>query len=95
MFDHHSQRQQEVTTGRFEIEQDGQIAYLEYTIAGKILALLHTEVPEELRGRGLASELAKSALQWARDNHMKVDVICPSVSAFLKRHPEYSDLILQ
>jgi len=94
MFAHKKEPQQEVTTGRFEIEQDGHVAYLEYTVAGKILALVHTEVPDELRGRGLASELANSALQWARDNHMKVDVICPSVADFLERHKEYSDLVL-
>jgi predicted GNAT family acetyltransferase len=95
MFGHHNEPQQEVTSGRFEIEQQGHVAYLEYTIAGNILALIHTEVPKELRGRGLASELAKTALQWARDNHMKVDVICPTVSGFLKRHTEYSDLVLR
>jgi uncharacterized protein len=86
---------QQVTTGRFEIEQDGHVAYLEYTVAGKVLTLVHTEVPEELRGKGLASELATSALQWARDNHMKVDVICPLVANYLERHKEYSDLVMK
>jgi len=38
-----------VTTGRFEIERHGQIAYLDYTLAGNILALIHIEVPEKLR----------------------------------------------
>ena len=94
MFAHKKDPQQRVTTGRFEIEQDGHLAYLEYTVAGKILALVHTEVPKELRGRGLASELANSALQWARDNKMKVDVICPSVANYLQRHKEYADLLL-
>ena len=87
--------QQEVTGGRFEIEQDGHVAYLEYTLAGNVLGLVHTEVPEELRGRGIASELAKSAFEWARENNKKVDVICPSVAGYIKNHKEYSDLILQ
>ena len=86
---------QEVKKGKFEIEQDGRVAYLEYTIAGNVLGLVHTEVPEELRGRGLASELAKSALQWARENHMKVDVICPSVAGYMEGHKEFSDLVLK
>lgn len=84
--------QQKVITGRFEIEQDGQIAYLDYTVAGNILALLHAEVPKNLRHRGLASELAKSALQWACDHNMKVDVMCPVASAYLDGHKEYADL---
>lgn len=86
---------EQVTNGRFEIEQDGHIAYLEYNLTGKVLQLIHSEVPEALRGRGLASELAKSALDWARENRVKVDVICPSVAAYLEKHPEYSDLVLR
>jgi uncharacterized protein len=88
------QSAQQVTNGRFEIEQDGHVGYLEYNLAGKVLQLIHSEVPEALRGRGVASELAKSALDWARQNGVKVDVICPSVAAYIEKHPEYSDLVL-
>lgn len=84
-----------VTTGRFELERDGEVAYLEYTLSGDVLGLIHSEVPESLRGHGLASELARTALEWARENHKKVDVVCPSVAGYLKDHPEYSDLILR
>jgi predicted GNAT family acetyltransferase len=83
---------QEVTNGRFEIEQGGQIAYLEYSLAGNILELIHTEVPEELRHTGLADALAESALQWARERNLKVDIVCPTVRRYVDRHPEYSDL---
>jgi predicted GNAT family acetyltransferase len=83
-----------VTTGRFELERDEQVAYLEYTLTGDVLGLIHSEVPEALRGHGLAASLAKTALEWARENHKKVDVVCPSVAGYLKEHPEYSDLIL-
>ena len=84
-----------VTTGQFELEQDGHVAYLQYTIAGHVLVLIHTEIPESLRGTGIASTLAKTALDWARENHMKVDVVCPFVAGYLQTHPEYSDLILR
>jgi len=85
---------QQVTSGRFEIERQGKVAYLEYTLAGKTLQLIHSEVPEALRGQGLGSELAHSALEWARGQGLKVDVVCPSVAEYLKKHPEYSDLVL-
>ena len=85
---------QQVTSGRLEIERQGHVAYLEYTLAGKILQLIHSEVPEALRGQGLGSELAHSALEWAREQGFKVDVICPSVAEYLKNHPEYADLIV-
>lgn len=84
-----------VTSGRFEIEQDGAVAYLEYSLTGKVLELIHTEVPENMQGTGAGSSLLKSALQWAREHHVKVDVICPFATEYIKRHPEYSDLILR
>ena len=86
---------QQVVNGRFEIERDGHIAYLEYNLAGKVLQLIHSEVPQALRGHGLAAELAKAALEWAREHNIKVDVICPSVADYLEKHPEYSDLVLR
>jgi len=84
-----------VSNGRFELERDGQVAFLEYNLTGKVLQLIHTEVPEALRGKGMASELAESAFQWAREHQVKVDVICPSVAAYLKKHLEYSDLVVK
>lgn len=85
---------QKVTSGRFEIESEGKVAYLEYSLSGGVLVLLHTEVPPSLRGKGLASSLAETALQYARENKLKVDIICPSVQAHLEKHPEYSDLLM-
>lgn len=84
-----------VTTGRFELEHDGQVASLEYTLTGRVLGLLHTDVPDTLRGTGIASSLAKVALDWAREHNLKVDVTCPFVAGYLKTHPEYSDLVLR
>lgn len=88
------QPQQQVTTGRFEIERNGEVAYLEYSLSGNVLVLIHTEVPEKLRGTGLASALAETALRWARENNRKVDIICPVVQGYIANHPEYSDLVL-
>jgi uncharacterized protein len=95
MFRNKSSSPQQVTSGRFEIERDGKIAFLQYTLSGGIIALSHTEVPKELRHHGIASELAHAALEYARENHLKVDVICQSVVAYLADHPEYSDLVLK
>lgn len=84
-----------VTSGRFEIEQDGAVAYLEYALAGKVLELIHTEVPTEMQGTGAGSSLVQSALQWAREHQVKVDVICPFATEYINRHPEYSDLVVR
>lgn len=86
---------QQITSGRFELERDGQVAYLEYTLGGGVLELSHTEVPEQLRGHHMASQLAHTALEFAREHHLKVDVICPFAFAYLKDHPEYNDLLMK
>lgn len=95
LFQKHPQSPQKVVNGRFELERNGKTAYLEYNLGGNILQLMHTQVPPESRGLGLASELAKSALDWARENNVRVDVICPVVFSFIEKHPEYRDLIVR
>ena len=86
--------QQKVTSGRFEIEQNGEVACLEYSLSGGVLGLRHTEVPKKLRGMRIASTLAETALRWARENNVKVDIVCPVVQEYIAKHPEYSDLVL-
>ncbi len=86
--------QEKVTLGRFEMERDGDVAYLEYSMAGNVLTLIHTEVPAKLRGKGLASSLSETAFQWARKNNLKVDIICPTVQEYIAKHPEYAGLVV-
>ena len=82
------------TMNKFEIEEDGQTAYLEFeTDTSGWMTIWHTEVPAALRGRGLATELARAAFEHARENHLRVDVICPSALHFLSEHPEYRALV--
>ena len=77
-----------VTSGRFEIEHKGAVAY-------KVLELIHTEVPQSMQGTGAGSSLVQYALQWAREHQVKVDVICPFATEYIKKHSEFSDLLLR
>lgn len=78
---------------RFEVQQDGSTALLAYEQAGQVLRLVHTEVPEALGGRGIGGALAKAGLEYARAQGLKVEAVCPFVQGYLKKHPEYSDLL--
>jgi uncharacterized protein len=78
---------------QFEADVDGHTAVLTYRHIGGSLALEHTEVPPELGGRGIASMLARAALDHARAVHLEVVPNCPYVSAYLKKHSEYHDLL--
>ena len=89
-----NQKQHSVSRSRFEIEEMGETAYLEFDLdsAGWI-TLVHTEVPEPLRGRGIAGILAKTGLDYARDHQLKVDVVCPMVANYISKNPEYKALV--
>ncbi len=81
----------QVTRSRFEIEEGGEVAYLEFdTDSQGWMTIWHTEVPAALRGQGLATELARTAFEYAKKNELRVDVICPLAADFLSKHPEYS-----
>ena len=83
-----------VTKSRFEFDEDGETAWLEFDRDDQgWMTLWHTEVPPSLRGRGIAATLASTALEYARDEKLKVDVICPLVAGYIAKHPEFNDLV--
>jgi hypothetical protein len=82
-----------VALSRYELDTGGGMAVLNYKIANGVITMMHTETPPELRGRGIASQLVKSALDAARAHGLKVVPRCPFVSAYIARHPEFRDLV--
>src|SRR3954451_22909228 len=79
---------------RLEIEEDGQKAILEFELDGTgWMTIWHTEVPEALRGRGLATELSRAAFDYAKENELRVDVICPFAQHYLSEHPELNPIV--
>jgi predicted GNAT family acetyltransferase len=81
---------------RFEASALDGLAYLRYRVMRDgTLILIHTEVPDELAARGLASRLARTALDLARARGVKVIVRCPFVTEYIARHAEYQDLVVE
>jgi uncharacterized protein len=74
--------------GRFEIAVEGRRAMLQYRRSDDSMRLIHTEVPEPLRGRGLGKQLVRAALDYAHFNKLKIVPICPFVKLYLEKHPE-------
>jgi hypothetical protein len=77
---------------RFELEVDGHTAFSVYTREGGTLTVRHTEVPQELGGRGVGSALVRGLLDIARTKQLKVRPLCPFVKSYMDKHPEYVDL---
>jgi predicted GNAT family acetyltransferase len=79
---------------RYEIEVDGKVAgFVAYRRTGSTIAMTHTEVDPAYEGRGLGSALVRSALDAARAESAAVRPFCPFVRQYIKRHPEYLDLV--
>ena len=78
---------------RFELDADGHVAFSNYRRDGAILTVLHTEVPAALNGRGIGSALVRGLLETARAQGLKIRPLCPFVSAYIGKHPEYADLL--
>lgn len=85
--------------GRFRVLDDGgqQIAHLDYEVRtddrGEIWDLTHTWASESHRGTGLASALVAAALDEARAEQVRIIPTCPYLPVWLRRHPEYADLV--
>lgn len=79
--------------GRFVTEVDGHQGYVEYEVAGSIMRITHTVVPDAIGGRGIAGQLVRAALDHARSEGWKVKPVCSYAQAWIDRHPDYADLL--
>lgn len=65
-----------------------------YTMVNPSLMIIdHTEVGDELRGTGAGKELVKAAVEYARQNNIKILPLCPFANAVFKKTPEYADVL--
>lgn len=78
---------------RFEMPVEGLIAFVAYRRADGVIYLNHAEVPSELEGRGVGSELARATLDHVRAEGLKVVPRCGFIAAFIRRNPAYVDLV--
>jgi predicted GNAT family acetyltransferase len=78
---------------RFWIRIDGHLARLRYRRRPGQIIFVHTVVPRELQGRGLAERLARTGLEFARAQSLQVIPECPFVAAYIQRHSEFQSLV--
>ena len=78
---------------RFELDVDGAVAFANYRLTPSAVIITHTETPRALRGRGVASELIRGALELIRADGRKVIAGCGFVVDYLSKHPEYRDIV--
>lgn len=78
---------------RFEARAEGQLAVAAYRLDGPVMAMVHTEVPAALEGRGIASRLVQAAFEYAQTEGLKIRPLCSYVVAWARRHPERAALL--
>jgi predicted GNAT family acetyltransferase len=78
---------------QFEVAIDGMTAFTAYSLKAGRIILIHTQVPPELEGQGVGNALARASLDYARSEGLRVVPRCAFISAFIRRHNEYQDLV--
>ena len=77
----------------FELFVDEQRAFIDYKTKDNKIYLIHTEVPKELQGDGLAEALVEKAFKLIEAQKLTLIPLCSYVQAFLRKHPEWDRLL--
>jgi predicted GNAT family acetyltransferase len=72
---------------------DRLVGFVTYQRTSGTITFLHTEVLPGSEGGGVGGRLARSVLDDARARGLRVRPICPFIAAYIRRHPEYADLV--
>lgn len=76
----------------FELTVEGVRSFIDYKLRGDKMYLIHTEVPVELEGKGVASALLEKTFTYLEQHHLKIIPLCAYILVYLKRHPEWNRL---
>jgi predicted GNAT family acetyltransferase len=80
---------------RYQLILDGQVVgFSDFRVRPGYLVFVHTETDPNFEGRGFGSQLARGALDDVRARGEKIKAECPFIAAYIKRHPEYEDLLV-
>lgn len=79
----------ETLLARFVMVVDDHRCELDFTLSGETMDIRSVRVPKAVGGQGLAGQLTRHAMDWARANSLNVKPTCPYVSSWLDRHPDH------
>lgn len=87
--------EQEDNKGLFIAASDGKKAgEMTYSRAGDQLIIIdHTDVEEDFRGQGVGDKLVREAVQFARDNNIKIVPLCPFARSVFRKNEDISDVL--
>ena len=81
---------------RFELSTNGEVAaFSEYNVLKNALLFTHTEVMPAHEGKGFGGKLVAFALDDVRRRGLHAIPACPFVAGYIRKHPEYLDLVTE
>jgi len=78
---------------RYELHDAGVIGFTRYRLAEDKVVFIHTEVDEAYSGQGLASKLARFALDDVRSSGRRIVPLCPYIASWLRKHHDFDDIV--
>ncbi len=83
------------TKGEFFIEKNGQTqAKITYSKLGNTQIIIdHTEVADELKGQNIGKKLVTHAVQYARENKLRLIPLCPFAKSIIERDESLQDVL--
>lgn len=81
--------------GRFFVAQDGEeLAMLEYSnVKNTVMTINHTDVSDKLRGMGIGKKLITTAVNFAREQNMKIVPMCPYAKSVFDKNVDLKDVL--
>lgn len=81
--------------GSFDLmDKEKQVGKLEYVWAGEEKFIIeHTEVDSEYGGQGLGRKLVMAAVDFARQENVKIIPLCPYAKRVFEKSSEISDVL--
>jgi uncharacterized protein len=82
--------------GRYEARIGVELAgFAAYKLRPDAVVFTHTEVDDAFEGKGVGSALARAALEDVREHGGRIVPLCPFIAGYIRRHPEFHDLIAE
>ena len=81
--------------GSFNFEPEGKhLGEMVYTMVNDHLMVIdHTEVDEQLKGKGTGKKLQENLIDYVRLNNIKVIPVCPFAKTMFSRMKEWHDVL--
>ena len=88
------QHKEKGSDGMFYVQVDGEVlARMTYFQPdAETMVIEHTEVDDEIRYQNVGYQMVNTAVQYARNRHMKIVPVCPFVKSVFDKKPEYKDV---